>query len=152
MTTEDMIRLAQDALGEDRTDDYRIQPRRHADELAAKASSLAAVLRKSDLSAVAVEYERKDKQANENQAIFKGTASGLPPKAYNAATQGSDAYARATSGIRRAGAAVYRNRERTGSWPSFGRIVRSRPTLRGVGGTPGATCFESRGLWGRSEV
>jgi len=75
MTTEDMIRLAQDALGEDRTDDYRIQPRRHADELAAKASSLAAVLRKSDLSAVAEEYERKDKQANENQAIFKGTAN-----------------------------------------------------------------------------
>jgi hypothetical protein len=75
MTPEELIRAAQDALGADRTDDYKIQPSKHADELAAKAPSLAAILRRSDLSVLAGQYERKDQQANENQAVFKATAT-----------------------------------------------------------------------------
>lgn len=74
MTPDDMIRFAQDALGPERTDDYKIKPTTHAGDLAEKAPALATILRRSEFSVLAEQYERKDKQANENQAIFKTTA------------------------------------------------------------------------------
>jgi hypothetical protein len=42
MTPEEMIRAAQDALGAERTDGYKIQPTQHAQELVTRAPSLAA--------------------------------------------------------------------------------------------------------------
>lgn len=75
MTSDEMIRAAQEALGEDRADDYRIQPTQHAQGLATKAPALAAVLGRSELKVLAEQYEKKDRQANEHQALFKSTAS-----------------------------------------------------------------------------
>jgi SMODS and SLOG-associating 2TM effector domain 1 len=75
MTPEEMILAAEDSLGAERTDDYKIEPTRHAGELAAKAPSLALALRKSELSVVSEEYERLDGQANRHQHTFKDTAN-----------------------------------------------------------------------------
>jgi hypothetical protein len=75
MTPEEMIRAAQDALGAERIDDYKIQPTQHAQELATRAPSLAAILRHSDLSVLAEQYEEKEKQAVESQTCFKTTTN-----------------------------------------------------------------------------
>src|SRR5215471_8409384 len=75
MTAEEMVPAAQVAIGTATEDDYKIQPTRHADELAAKAPALASLLRNSELSVLAEQYELKDRQANENQANFKQTAN-----------------------------------------------------------------------------
>ncbi len=75
MTPDEMIRDAKDAFGADRTDDYIIQPSNRAKELAAKAPWLADTLRRSELSVVAEQYERKDREANAAQIAFKTTAS-----------------------------------------------------------------------------
>jgi hypothetical protein len=75
MTPEEMIAAAQDALGRASSGDYKIQPANHAQELEAKAPALAALLRSSELSVLAEQYEKKDKEATENQAVFKTTAS-----------------------------------------------------------------------------
>jgi hypothetical protein len=75
MTPEEMIDGAKDALGGDRADDYIIQPSNHAKELAAKAPWLAGALGRSDMSVIAEQYERKDREANEGQVVFKTTAS-----------------------------------------------------------------------------
>jgi len=66
-----MIRAAQEALGEGRADDYRIQPTQHAEELANKAPVLAAALENPDLLYFSKRYEEKDQQARENQARFR---------------------------------------------------------------------------------
>jgi hypothetical protein len=75
MTREEIILAAKEALGAERTDDYRIRPTRHAEELAAKAPGLAAMLRTSELSTLAEQYDLKDAEADEKQSLFKSTAS-----------------------------------------------------------------------------
>ena len=75
MTTEEMIRAAKDAIGSGRTDDYVIQPTKHAAELLDKAPSLAAMLGSSELSVLAGEYEKKDKEAKGNKNVFMITAN-----------------------------------------------------------------------------
>jgi len=74
MTTADMIRAAKDALGTGLAEDYKIQPTTHAAELAEKAPCLAAILGSSELSVLAEEYEKNDKLANDNKAVFKTIA------------------------------------------------------------------------------
>jgi hypothetical protein len=78
MTPDEMIRAAQDALGAGRTDDYKIQPTRHSDELAATAPALALALWKSELSVVAEEYERKHKEAIERWVACRYEVGSVP--------------------------------------------------------------------------
>lgn len=75
MTPEELINAAQDALGKGKPDDYAIEPTKHAAELADKAPALAALLRKSALSTVAEEYERKNGEAKRAQDAFKESAT-----------------------------------------------------------------------------
>lgn len=75
MTAEESIVAAKDALGIGLPDDYKIQPTKHADELAGKAPALAAILRRSELAVLAEQYEKKDAQAFGNQKVFKDAAN-----------------------------------------------------------------------------
>lgn len=75
MTREEAVQAARTAIGAGSQDDYIIQPTRHAEQLEAKAPVLAALLRRSEFAVLAREYERKDEEANRNQALFKSTAS-----------------------------------------------------------------------------
>jgi hypothetical protein len=75
MTPEESIAAAKDALGAQRPDDYKMEPTRHAAELAAKSPVLAQALGRSELSVVAEEYERMDGQANRFRDSFKNVAN-----------------------------------------------------------------------------
>src|ERR1041384_8121404 len=75
MTAEEIVSAAQVAIGSATGEDYKIQPTLHANEIAAAAPALASLLRKSELSVLAEQYESKDRQANENQAGFRRIAN-----------------------------------------------------------------------------
>jgi hypothetical protein len=51
------------AIGQDRPDDFVVAPARHAEELAAKAPALAALLRTARIETLARQYERRDREA-----------------------------------------------------------------------------------------
>ena len=75
MDRDELIKAAKEAIGEGQLDDYILAPKNHADLLAPKAPALARILRKSEFNAVAGQYERKDAEAGEAQAIFRNTAN-----------------------------------------------------------------------------
>jgi MFS family permease len=71
MAVEAIIQAAQDALGAAAPDDYRIAPTQHAGALSAAAPALAAVLRRSEITAAATCYEQADRDAGLAQTRFK---------------------------------------------------------------------------------
>jgi hypothetical protein len=75
MEYDQLITAARDAIGDGEKDDYVVAPTKHADQHAGKAPTLARILRRSELSAIARLYEEKDKEAIQAQLVFKRTAS-----------------------------------------------------------------------------
>src|SRR5215472_6673423 len=75
MERDELIKVAKEAIGEGRTDDYVLDPKYHADSLTPKAPALARILRKSDFNVVVEQYERKDAEAKEAQRVFRKTAN-----------------------------------------------------------------------------
>ena len=75
MTREEAMRAAQQIVGSNTANDYVIQPTAHAAQLPADGQALADLLRKSELTVLASEYERKDREANQNRDSFKAAAS-----------------------------------------------------------------------------
>jgi SMODS and SLOG-associating 2TM effector domain 1 len=59
------------AIGQDRPDDYMVAPARHAEELAAKAPALAALLQTAKIETLARQYERRDREAEEAERRCK---------------------------------------------------------------------------------
>ena len=75
MEYQQLIDAANQAIGQGAADDYVIAPTRHAESLAATAPALARVLRRSELSSTASQYERKDGEAGKAQMAFKAAAN-----------------------------------------------------------------------------
>ncbi|MHC4864799.1 MAG: hypothetical protein ACYTEX_11985 [Planctomycetota bacterium] len=68
---EDLIREAEDAIGRDDPEDYRIQPTVFSKKLASSAPELSAVLGHSSLTETAKRYEEQDAKALTTQELFK---------------------------------------------------------------------------------
>ena len=68
---EDLIREAEDAIGRDDPEDYRIQPTVFPKTLASSAPELSAVLGHSSLTETAKRYEEQDAKALATQESFK---------------------------------------------------------------------------------
>jgi hypothetical protein len=75
MDRDEFIKIAQEAIGDAKPQDYVLDPKNHADSLTTNASALARILRRGEINAVAGLYERKDAEAREAQRIFRKTAS-----------------------------------------------------------------------------
>ena len=76
MTANDSIKRAIDMIGEGKADDYVIFPVSHAKQFGGKAPDLAAILKSSEVIALAEKYEKENKDALETQNRFKCTFSG----------------------------------------------------------------------------
>src|SRR5207249_4867259 len=73
---QQLIDAATKVIGAGRSNDYEIEPTRHADELASTAPALATILRQPEFSVLSQQYEQKDQRAVGRQAKFKKTAAG----------------------------------------------------------------------------
>ena len=74
MSTDELIESAKAVIGEGQTDDYTLAPTKHADSLEAQAPALCKILRGSQSTTAAHEYERKDSDAIKAQLLFKRVA------------------------------------------------------------------------------
>ena len=74
MTSEELIEQAKAAIGAEQTDDYVLRPTEHAAALESKAPALCKILRGSQPTTAAHEYERKDSDAIKAQLLFKKVA------------------------------------------------------------------------------
>ncbi len=74
MAGEQLIKDAIEAIGLGGVDDYKITPTKHADSLGATAARLSEILRGSELTTAATQYEGKDLIALDAQAAFKKVA------------------------------------------------------------------------------
>jgi hypothetical protein len=74
MTSEELIEQAKAAIGAEQTDDYVLRPTEHAAALESKAPALCKILRGSQPTTAAHEYERKDSDAIKAQLLFKRVA------------------------------------------------------------------------------
>ena len=68
---DDLIREAEEAIGRDDPEDYRIQPTVFPKKLAGSAPELSAVLGHSSLTETAKRYEEQDAKALTTQELFK---------------------------------------------------------------------------------
>lgn len=68
---DEEIKRAKDTIGDGQPDDYILSPSRHAEELQAKAPTLARILRTSRVVCRASQYERFDGEANLAQSTYK---------------------------------------------------------------------------------
>src|SRR5262249_42562358 len=75
MTPQEMLQAGEEAIGGNSASDYKIEPSKHAELLMGRAPALATVLRRSEILALAEQYEQKDQRAIKNQAAFKATAN-----------------------------------------------------------------------------
>jgi hypothetical protein len=75
MNEQELVNDAVTAIGAGQPDDFRIAPTKHADSLDEKAAALSKILRGSQLSTVAGQYEEKDVAAIEAQTTFRKTAA-----------------------------------------------------------------------------
>src|SRR5262245_18680721 len=75
MNDEQLVKDAAAAIGAGQGDDFGLTPRKHADAIDAKAAALSGILRGSQLSNAAGQYEEKDIAAIEAETAFKSVAT-----------------------------------------------------------------------------
>lgn len=75
MERDELIQAAAQAIGQAAPDDYQVAPATHADLLAASAPALGRVLRRSEIIAVARQFENADQEAGEAKRVFRSAAN-----------------------------------------------------------------------------
>ena len=75
MNDEQLVKDAAAAIGAGQGDDFGLTPTKHAEAIDAKAAALSGILRGSQLSNAAGQYEEKDLAAIEAETAFKSVAT-----------------------------------------------------------------------------
>lgn len=84
-----LIKKAQDAIGNDKPTDYKIKPTQFPDDLKAKAPKLSSLLEKDIFNQIARDYERYDGIATAAQKKFKNYANQATWTIFAAALSGT---------------------------------------------------------------